>query len=90
VISSMRRTFFGAPHGGKVGPLFSLGGAPIQDYWVNFIRTGTPNGEGLPAWRPFVADAPGWMVFGAEPVLEEGVIEAKLDFLEALDVVLGE
>jgi para-nitrobenzyl esterase len=25
----------------------------ISDYWVNFIKTGNPNGEGLPEWSAF-------------------------------------
>ena len=24
----------------------------ILDYWANFMKTGDPNGEGLPAWKP--------------------------------------
>lgn len=24
----------------------------ILDYWTNFMKTGNPNGEGLPAWQP--------------------------------------
>ena len=34
-------------------------------YWVNFIKTGDPNGGGLPVWRPFAADRPETMVIGA-------------------------
>ncbi len=28
----------------------------MQDYWVNFIKTGDPNKEGLPQWLPVTAE----------------------------------
>ena len=39
------------------------------DYWVNFIRTGDPNGtdsqgKTLPLWPELTVDQPVWMVFG--------------------------
>jgi para-nitrobenzyl esterase len=55
----------GAPHGGEIGYVFDTlsagrGGAPTPEdqavarlahgYWVNFAKTGDPNGSGLPAW----------------------------------------
>ncbi|AMY11964.1 Fumonisin B1 esterase [Luteitalea pratensis] len=55
----------GAPHGGEIGYVFgTLMARPgttltpedqavsrmAQSYWVNFAKTGDPNGAGLPAW----------------------------------------
>ena len=28
----------------------------IRTYWGNFIRTGDPNGKGVPAWGPYKED----------------------------------
>ncbi len=28
----------------------------MQSYWVNFVKIGDPNGEGLPEWKPFAED----------------------------------
>ncbi len=73
----------GTPHAGET-PLLERGGRSatpdgpggvMRDYWVNFIRTGDPNGSGLRAWPRAREEAPEWMIFGdditAGPVLYE-------------------
>jgi para-nitrobenzyl esterase len=66
VPSAMREQLrAGAPHGGEIGFVFgTLTARPgttlspedlavsrlAQSYWVNFARTGDPNGAGLPTW----------------------------------------
>ena len=39
----------------------------ISSYYVNFARTGDPNGKGLPQWPAFTAQNNQVMVFDATP-----------------------
>ncbi|HEX6998113.1 MAG TPA: carboxylesterase family protein [Gammaproteobacteria bacterium] len=43
----------------------------MSSYWVNFARSGDPNGDGLPRWQPHrKGDASGAIVLDAEPATE--------------------
>jgi para-nitrobenzyl esterase len=51
--------------------------------WVNFARTGDPNGAGLPAWPAFAAASPKVFVFGKEAGVRPVPNLAQLEALDA-------
>ena len=57
----------------------------IHDYFANFIRTGDPNGEGLPRWPWFQASSPKVMLIDAHP---HTIAEPNLRRYQLLDELL--
>lgn len=70
----------GSGHGSDVPYAFRTLGGPaaagedelklsdmINSYWINFARSGDPNGPGLPEWTAFEEDNQKVMVFDADP-----------------------
>jgi para-nitrobenzyl esterase len=56
----------------------------MSSYWVNFARSGDPNGPGLPAWPAFT-NASGRVLSIEDPVTVGGV--ANIDSLKVFDAV---
>ncbi len=54
----------------------------MQQYWTNFIKTGNPNGKGLPYWPSFDASKPTTMQFanGASLIMRPN--SEQIDFIE--------
>jgi para-nitrobenzyl esterase len=55
--------------------------ALMSDYWVNFVKTGNPNGKGLPAWPKYGVAGSLVKVFDAQSKTEKLPDKAALDFL---------
>jgi para-nitrobenzyl esterase len=54
----------------------------MNDYWVNFVKTGNPNGEGLPEWGVYDKQSGNIMEIGDQPRLFPGLHKSEFDFLE--------
>jgi para-nitrobenzyl esterase len=54
----------------------------MSGYWINFARTGDPNGTGLPAWPAYAQASDQAMEFGHETRPVKAVRKDKLDLLE--------
>ena len=55
----------------------------MNSYWINFAKTGDPNGEGLPEWPLFDPETDRALEFGDEILTVEGVLDAQLDAFDA-------
>jgi para-nitrobenzyl esterase len=90
VPGAQRSEWPGAPHGSELGPLFGHVededarevGRTLRAYWVNFARTGDPNGPGLPEWPAYEDASDGWLLIGEQAGARTGVIRERLDLLE--------
>jgi para-nitrobenzyl esterase len=98
VAASNRRLYPGALHGSQIPYIFSTlkaagenGRNPedqavadqVAGYWINFIKTGNPNGTGLPTWPAYRAATDRIMNFTNNgPVDERDTWKERLDLME--------
>jgi para-nitrobenzyl esterase len=54
----------------------------MSDYWVNFAKTGNPNGQGLPEWKSYDKQVGNIMELGDKVVLSPSLFKKEFDFLE--------
>ncbi|HKK41074.1 MAG TPA: carboxylesterase family protein, partial [Bacteroidales bacterium] len=57
----------------------------MSSYWVNFAKTGDPNGAGLPDWPFFNKDTHQVMEFADSAVVVEVPHLEQLEFLESFN-----
>ena len=57
----------------------------INDYWVQFAKTGSPNGSGLPAWPPYDLESKRHQVLDVE--ISQGQNDRK-EQLDLMDVYM--
>ena len=98
VAERLRARLQGVPHGGEIlfvfdnFPVGALASTlserdrtmadMVSRYWVNFARTGNPNGPGLPEWPAYRAATDSLLELGSEVAVREHFRRPQLDMIE--------
>jgi|WetSurMetagenome_2_1015567.scaffolds.fasta_scaffold01584_16 para-nitrobenzyl esterase len=53
----------------------------MNGYWVNFVKTGNPNGDGLPEWSTYDKVSGSIMEIGDKQTLTPGLYKKQFEFL---------
>jgi para-nitrobenzyl esterase len=54
----------------------------MMSYWVNFAKSGDPNGPGLPKWVVYDQTSEPYMDFGDQVQMRNHLLKAQVDFIE--------
>ena len=57
-------------------------GDTVRGYWIDFAKTGNPNGAGRPEWPEYTAASDQMLDLGNEITARQGMNKEQLDFLE--------
>lgn len=55
----------------------------MSDYWINFAKTGNPNTQTLPQWKPYNSSNNMVMVLDVEQSMQPVAAQKEFDFLDA-------
>ena len=79
----------GAPHAADQETMWTKFNLPIaaamRNYWINFVKTGNPNGKGLEPWPAATeSESTPWIVFGDEVMQKDDIHAEKMAFIDKL------
>jgi carboxylesterase type B len=64
------------------GPYDTALAEAMSAYWINFVTTGDPNGQGLTKWSEYRPDTEPYLEFGAQIRSSTQLLKRQLDALE--------